>query len=202
MDVTSELNFVEHEYQTFTNVNSSASAAVFLSTNYKVEAHCHHVARVTQEMKKLNSLKLKVLSLKEDVSKHDSSLFLSTGNLKAWRSCHLKFKFNSNVITKCFDFVQKLPRTDDKLKATRQTATDTFGTSSFPYAKRRKKMDYDNKWKTNKRNKTQWNLRQRGCSVIWEEKSWVIVSPRDGVYQINSQISKKLKKFCVDESSK
>ena len=151
-DVTSELNFVEHEYQAFTNVNSSASAAIFLSTNYKVEACHHHVARVTQEMKKLNSLKLKVLSLKEDVSKHDSSLFLSTGNLKAWRSCHLKF--NSNVITKCFDFIQKLPRTDDKLEATRQTATDTFGISSFPYAKRRKKKDYDNKWKTNKRNKT------------------------------------------------
>ena len=102
-DVTSELNFAEHEYQAFTNVNSSTSAAVFLSTNYKAEARCHHVARVTQEMEKLNSLKLKVLSVKEDVLKHDSSLFLSTGKLKAGRSCH--HKFNSSVIIKCIDFI-------------------------------------------------------------------------------------------------
>ena len=200
-DVTSELYFIEHEYRAFTNVNNSASPAVFLSTNYKAEARRHHVARVTQEMEKLNSLKLKVLSVKEEVLKHDSSLFLSTGKLKAGRSCH--HKFNSNVITKCIDFIQRLTRTDDQLKAARQTATDTCGTSSFPYAKRRKMKDYGNKWKTNKRRKTSMEVRAKGLFCdLGVEIMGDSYHLEMGVYQIDSQLSKKLKKFCVDEYSK
>ena len=100
-------------------------------------------------------------------------------------------------------FIQRLTRTDDQLKAARQTATDICGTGSFPYTKRRKKKDYDNKWKTNNRNKTSVEVKAKGLFCdLGGEIMGNSYHPEMRVYQIDSQISKKLKKYCVDESSK
>ena len=87
--------------------------------------------------------------------------------------------------------------------AVRQTATDICGTNSFPYAKRRKQNDYDNKWKTNKIRKTSVEVKAKGLFCDLGEEIMVDnYHPEMGVHHIDSQISKKLKKFCVDESSK